>query len=287
MLSRLAIDGSSISSSSPRFDFQACTITLLETFPDTNGLRGSLSHDVSRFPTGIRRVSGQLRMEPNAAEMGLILPWIMGTAATGSGPATYALSDVVLPRNLQLDKVAKVFTYNSVGVDHCSFSATQGEPLSVSMDLVGTDETVGASFTSTAAIDTATTPWMFQQCALTVNGTTVNARSLEISISNMIDTGRFFNSPTLVSLVKRDRSITFRTELPYGDYFALYNVGTGPAGIACIATFTNGASVLTMTMANVVIPRTAPTVAGRTEIMLPLTGVCASAGSTKELTISV
>lgn len=284
MLSKLAIDSSSISSSSPRFDFQACTISLVEQFPDLNGIRGQLSHDISRVPVGIRRLGGQIRFEPNAAELALLLPWVMGAAGTGSGPVTYALSDSILTRNVQWDQNIKVRTFTGMGVDHCVLSASQGEPLSMSIDVVGIDETVGTSFTSTATIDTATTPWMFQQCVLVVNSVTTNARNFEVSISNFIDTGRFFNSATLVSLVKRDRVVTTRMTVPYGDSSALY--GLANTGVSVVATFTNGGQVLTITMPDVAIPRTSPTVTGRSEVVLELAGQAFASGATKELTIS-
>jgi hypothetical protein len=280
MLNKLGID--SADPVTKRFDFMAgSNIGVEEEFLDGNGIRGTLSHDISRVRRGNRRVSGNLMFQPNAVELSLLLQWIMGGSPTGSGTVTYPLADTLVTRYVAVDRNAtNLFTYDAVAVDRAVFRADQGQILQVNLDVVGKDETISGSFPS-LSIDGANGPFIFTDLVATINSTTVSLRNIEIEINNMIDRDRFFNSPTLVTPNKQDRMITFRTELPFGDYYALYN--TGPGGVAVVATFTNGSAVLTMTMSKVTFPRRPLSAIARSEGMMSLEGTAFSNGSTREL----
>jgi hypothetical protein len=280
MLNKLGIDSSN--PVTKRFDFMdGSAIGTDEEFLDGNGIRGTLSHDISRVRRGNRRVSGNLMFQPNAVELSLLLQWIFGGTPTGSGTVTYPLADTLVTRFVAVDRNAtNLFTYDAVAVDKAVFRADQGQILQTNLDVVGKDETISGSFPS-LDIDTANGPFIFTDLVATINSTTVSLRNIEIEVSNMIDRERFFNSPTLVTPNKQDRMITFRTELPFGDYYALYN--TGPSGVAVVATFTNGSAVLTMTMSKVAFPRKPFPAIGRREGTMALDGICYSNGSTKEL----
>src|SRR4051812_19724354 len=105
MVSRLSINGQA-------YDFHAATVGVSEQILDNSGLRGSLSHDISRVRPGIRRVGGQLRFEPNVAESTLLNTWAMGGAT---------LTDASLNYAVVADKVAKVATYATVGVNRATW----------------------------------------------------------------------------------------------------------------------------------------------------------------------
>jgi hypothetical protein len=285
--------GSSLALTS-RFDFQRGSIGKRQQLLNGNGLRGTLEEDISRIRTNFYRVNGSISFQPNAAELALLLPWILGTAAAGN---VYALADVVLTRYVQTDQIVKVFAHAGCAVNRARFHASQGGPLSVDLDIVGQTEgsitttvyTEGApgaagSFPS-LTIDTATGPFIFTDLALTVGGVTYNAKEFEVTVDNGIDTERFFNSATLVSTVKTNRQIPFRTSLPYGDASAVY--GSGASGVAVNATFTNGAVSCLFGMAAVAFPADAPTVPGREEIMLSVEGNAYHTGSTNSLIVTL
>lgn len=279
MLTKLGID--SANPVTKRFDFVRESLACREEFIDGNGLRGTLSHSIERVRQGRRRITGQLIMQPNAVEMALLLPWILGTAGAGSPTVTYALSDSTLTRYVAIDRNAgNLFTYDTVAVNRAVFRSAEGQPLEVELDLIGKDETVSGSFPA-ISIDTANGPFVFSDLVLTVNSATATPKSFELTIDNHIDPERFFNSLTLASAVKHDRTITFSTSLPWADFTALYNTGVG--GVAASAVFTNSSAVLTMTIVKVALPRESPTIPGRSEVMLPLTGICYKSGSTEPL----
>ncbi len=271
-----------ISASNPvdvRYDFQSENVVTDEQFIDTSGLRGTRSRVIERVRQGNRRVGGQIRMQPTAVELAALLPWILGANASGT---TFALADALQTRYLTVDRISKVFTYNGCVVDRATFRGGRGEPLDVTLDVVGLDETVGNSGTfPSLSIDTTTAPFIFTDAVLSINSTTVNVPSFELVINNAVDRERFFNSQTLVSAVSQDRMISVRTAVPYGDASALY--GTGAGGVAVTATFTNGAVSLLFSLVKVAFPRKSPPVEGRREVMLPLEGQAYRSGSTLEL----
>lgn len=272
MLSRLSINGII-------FDFESCSLGVQEAIVDANGLRGSLAHDVSRFRQGIRRVGGQIRLQPNVEETPLLNTFAMGGAAS-------TLSNTALVYAIVHDKVAKVGTYTSSAVNRSTWSANQGEPMSMNLDILCIDESIGSSFGSPTAMDAASGPWMFQELGLSISSSTFSARNFSMVLDNHLDSGRFFNSQTLISLVRTDRTITVQTELPYGDANAVYN--TGSAGASIVATFTNAvtSNTMTFTLGKVVFGRTPIAVPGRTEVMYSLVGQAAANGATAELVVA-
>lgn len=262
-----------------RFDFHREGLVLDEMFKDTNGLRGTRSHDISRIRAANRRCGGPISLQPSAVELALLLPWILGANASGT---TYALADTLPTRYVTIDRVIKVFKYTGVVVNRATFRASEGEPLSLDLDLVGIDETVANAGTfPSLSIDTTTQPFMFTDLAWTLAATGYSLKEFEMVIDNNIDTERFFNSQTLSAAYPQDRTISFRTRVPAGDAIAAYN--TGPTGVAVVGTFTNAATSLIFSMVKVTFPRKSPPVEGRSEIMLPLEGIAYSSSGTREL----
>lgn len=265
---QLGID--TVSTVTKRFDFIGESLALKETFTTADGLRGTRTRSISRVRAGNRVVAGQLTLQPNTAEMVLLLPWILGGTASGT---SYPLAETVPSRYVVVDRVTKVVSYTTVRVNKALFRGQEGKPLELILDLIGCDESVGnaATFPS-LTVDMATPPWMFSDMVLSVNSNPYSCKSFELTVDNMLDSGRFFNSQTLnTNFNAKDRKISVRTSLPYADAVAAYNVGAG--GCPTVATFTNGVDILTLTMAHVAYPRESATVQGRNEVMLPLNGI--------------
>lgn len=267
------------------FDFQSEQLVCEEEFLDTNGVRGTRSRAVERNRQGNRRIHGPIELQPTTVELSNLLAWCLGGTPSGSPTVTYPLGDTLSTRYVTVDRVAKVFTYNGVAVDNLTITGSQGQPMKFHLDCVGQDETVAnaGTFPAGLVLDITTQPFIFTDLVLSVAGTSYNAKEVSIGISNVIDKERFFNSQTLVSAIAHDRHITVSTSLPYGDAVAVYGASTIAGGVAVVATFTNGTSVLTLTFVKVAFPRHSPHVPGRVEIMLPLTGKALKSGTTLEL----
>ena len=273
-----------IDSSNPvtkRQDFQSSTLGLDEEFIDTNGLRGTRSRSVERERQGVRRVDGNIRMQPTAVELSEILQWFLGGTPTGTPTVTYPLADTIPSRTVQIDKVTKVMTYATCYCGRATISGSQGEPLNFDLDVLGLDESEGNSGTfPSLSLDTANAPFCLFDCVVQVNSTTYLARDVTITIDNVIDRNRFYNSQTLTAVVAMDRHIGVNLTLPAGDAMAVYGLGAG--GTQVVVTATNGGAVLTMTFVKVVFPRK-PIAVDRGEILLPMVGTAMKSGSTLEL----
>ena len=272
---------------SNRLDFESEDFGIQENLINLNGLRGTRSRDISRLRPNTRIAQGSINLQPTANEWANLLQWIFGGTPTGSGTVTYPLSDTLITQYLSIDRVSKVFTYSNVAVDRATFSATEGGPLQLRLDLIGTDETIGASGSfPSLSLDTATNPFLFFDLALTIGATQqYYCKNFELTINNFLDKTRFYNNQTLTAIYPEDREITFKTNLAYGAAVALYNAGSG--GVAMNATFTYGVQVLSMTAGTLAFPRKPPVISGKQEIMLPIDGYLMKSGSNLELTTTL
>lgn len=268
---------------SEAYEFLRESLGLLEELVDSHGLRGTRSHAAEAVRQGVRRVGGSIAMNPTVAQLSTLLPRILGASASGN---TYALAETLPSFVVSVDRVAKVFSYSGCKVQRALFRGAAGEPLELTLELLGIDETVAnaGSFPS-LTLDTSTSFLMFHDLTLTVAGSAYPAHDFELIIDNVLDGQRLFNSQTRVSIPEGDRNITLRTKLPFGDATALYAAGAG--GVSVSAVFTNGGTSLTFALPAVQFPRVSPTVPGRGEILLPLLGIARTSGSTDELTVTL
>ena len=266
-----------------RFDFKSENMKAKGVLTYGGGIRGTLARDISRVRIGPTVIAGQYTMQPNAVEWDLLLRWILGGTPSGSGTVTYPLGDTVTSRFVYEDRVAQVFEYTTVRVNKATVSASEGQMLKLVLDVVACTEVVGSagSFPS-LTIDVANGPFVFEDCVLTIDGTTYQTKNITLTIDNKLDTRRFFNSLTLNAAYQAtDRIITVSLQPPYGLATALY-AGWGTP-VAVVMTFTNGNAVLVFTLANVVWPQESPVVQGTGELMLPITGTAYCSGATLEL----
>lgn len=263
------------------YDYKSESIACNEDFYDPDGIIGSRERLSERVRQNIRHIGGSVTLEPNSIELANLLPWILGAVASGQ---TFNLSDTLPSRYISIDRVTKVFTYAGCVVNRATFSASEGGPLTVSLDVIGTDETVANAGTfPSLTISTAAGPYMLSDLAITVGGSSYNFREFSITIDNMLET-RFLNSLTATAITPRDRLVSVGLRGPYGDQSALY--GLAVAGVAVVATFTNSTLSTVFTMPAVQFPRRSPTVGGKSEIYLPLQGVARKLSSTASLTVT-
>jgi len=265
------------------YEFLRESLALLEEFVDTAGLRGTRSHAAESVRQGVRRVAGSVSLNPTALQLSHLLPRVLGASPSGN---TYPLAETVPSFVVAVDRVARVFTYSGCKVRRATFRGSAGEPLELTLDLFGVDETVAAAGTfPSLSLDATSSFFMFHDLVLEVDGDEYPALDFELVIDNGLDGDRLLNSATRVSLPEADRQVTFRTRLPFGDAAAVY--ASGVDGVAVTATLTNGPTSLTFSLPAVQFPRMSPTVPGRGEILLPLIGTARSAAGTDELTVTL
>ena len=261
-----------------QFDCIDESLALAEEIIDGNGMKGTRSRALERTAEGIRRVGGGLVLEPTANEWALLLPWILGGTPSGTN---YPLAEALSSRYVNIDRGSRRFTYSGCLVNRATFRSSEGEVLTVDLDIIGVDESVSATAFPTITLNTDKR-FYFHNLSLTVGGTGYNAKDFELVVDNAVDSDRFHNSQTLSTDANaRDRIITVSTMLPYSDAVAVY--ASGEAGVAIVATFTNGTVSLALSLGKVVFPRESPTQRGRDEILLPVRGQAYESGGTAEL----
>lgn len=229
---------------------EGSSLGLTEQFLDSNGMTGSRFRLAERTRRGTRQTQGQLTLAPTPAELDLLLPWCTGGTKSGDiiDPA-----ESVPSRCLRADRDGTVELYDGLVVSNFSLSASEGSILQMAISLAGKDEASSTTPTSPTAIDTTAGPYVFHDCALTVGGTTYPFRQFGLSCDNMLET-RFNNSVTPTSIRSTGFAPQVQLGLPLGDASALY--GSALGGVAVVATFTNGARSLTITIAAAQAPRT-------------------------------
>jgi hypothetical protein len=268
---------------SVQYEFLASSLKLTQSPQNAAGLQGTRSHLSERTRYGVKSVSGSISMQPTATELAGLLPWIYGANASGT---SYPLSDSLTSRYVALETASgiKWQRFKDVYVARATFSASEGSPLSLSLDLVGSDEELQTAGTFPSVTADADAPFMFFDAsgAFTVAATAYSIKSFQLVIDNALDV-KFFNSQTATSIMPRDRVITLSTvaELVSANRTALVE-GADTSAAAAI-TFTNGAQSLAFSMAALRATKDTPTINGRSETVINYSGQAMKTGSTLEL----
>lgn len=268
------------------FEFLSESLGKTGTILDTAGLRGTRSHVSERTRAGIYQVGGSITMTPTPEEWAYLFPWILG--ANGSG-TTYALAETLQTRYVQKRIISgggtkSVATYAGCVVNRATIESSEGSPLQLTLDVVGTTETMGTTFPSiTPAIVSG--PFMQYEGVLTLQASTRAFRRATIVIDNALDV-KFNNSQTASSITPTDRNITVSVEVPYeSGNVDLYDQAL--AGAAATLVYTYSAYSLTFTFATLQVPAETPRIQGRGDVPLVLNMVARKLSTTNELAVTL
>ena len=266
-------------------EFISESIKKVGTILDTNGIRGTRSHASERSRVGPYTVSGQIVCNPTPLELNDLGQFIMGGAplvGTPAGSTTFPVAEA-LPAALfiNVERIGKRFVYDLCKIVRATFSASEGQLLTLTLDIEGGTETVSA--TAFPALTYYTDqPFTFMDAVFTINGTTATPREFEVVIENTPLTDRFLNSTTRASIPIIDRNVTFRCAMPYdtANEIATYDVALASQTTASIV-FTNGTKSMTISLAGKFqIQPESPTINGKGEMVLPIGGVARKVGQT-------
>lgn len=258
---------------------EGSTLGLEETFFDGDGIRGTRSHFIDRVRRTQSRVVGRLLFAPTPAELVTLLP--LGYGGTPAG-TSYPLAETVGLTNWIAVRDGTSYAYAGCIVDTMTISAAVGGPMTVALDVIGKTETVSSGTIGSNTIDASTGgPLVLSDLAVTVAATTYEVNQIEITVRNFIEV-RYRNSVTPTQLLATDREVSVSADFSLGDAAALY--GSTIAGVAVVATFTNGAVSCAFTMSKVTAPKQALPFGQRGILDLPWRGVAKKTGSTAELT---
>ena len=262
------------------YDFSdTCELALSGENVDASGIRGLRERQSERVRQGLLRIAGAIAFTPSLADLegaAGLMQWILGgTPSSGS----YPISDSLSPRYVTIDKVTKVCTYPGVIVNKATLQSSEGTPLKLTLDLIGTTETVDAAgtFPSGSSISyNLDPPLMHFDAVLTMLGSSRQVKSFTLTLDNMID-AKFYNSQSATALQTKDRKITLDCQVPYtAENADLYNQGV--AGASATLAVSYASSTLQFTLGALQVPPQGPTIPGRDEILLPISGEVRSVG---------
>jgi hypothetical protein len=156
-----------------RLDFISSNLVLDEEYIDTNGLRGTLARSKERIRTGPRRVHGPIEFEPTVVELQTILAWAIGPVS-GS---TYALIETRPTNDVVVYTGNGTETNTSCAVSKLTLTGRQNQPLRVTVDCVGLDQTTAGSVSGN--LDTTTKPFIFSDLVLSINSSNYNVKEFD------------------------------------------------------------------------------------------------------------
>lgn len=285
------IGGGTTTFNGSSFRFELLSHSLKETtdvLPD-DGLRGTRTRNIERVATGNVHVAGQVKLQPNQAELEAFMPFILGAA---SSAGSYAVSDTLPDMYMMIDNVAEVDTY-LLRVNKATFESGPGKRVELTLDCVGKTLTVGSagSFPVTVpAIDIATRAYQFYDSAsgLTVNSINYAIDKFVLTVDNKIEP-TFMMGATATDLEPTDRIVTLSVQTKYvaGTEVTLFTDNRAGTSRTGSIAFTNGGNTFSFTFGKLLAPAESVVVPDRKHLRFPLTYQAYGVSTTKELVVSL
>lgn len=266
-----------------QYEFLNSSLKMATSPMISEGLRGTRSRLSERTRYSNKVVGGSILMQPTPTELSTLLPWILGGNASGT---SYPLAETVPARYIALetDSGIKWQRFSGCKVARATFSASEGSPLSLSMDIVGIDEELQTAGTFPSLTPDADSPFMFYDTSGQFEYASVaySIKSFQLTIDNALDV-KFYNSRTATSILARDRVISFSAaaELVSANRTALVE-GVETSAL-CDLAFVKGTQSLLFSMSALRGVVDTPTINGRSETMINFSGQATQTGSDKEL----
>lgn len=253
---------------------------------ETEGMRGIREHISENVSEGLYDVGGEWSQHPSTAALRKWLPRILGGAEGGSGPYTYAIAQTVPEFYCHVPKIGASYLYAGMKVNKATFRSSKGRPLNMSIELLGKTEAV-AAFPGGLTLATGQ-PFMHHHAVLTLASGSRPIDDVVLTIDNALVSDRYFNSQTRTDLPETDCLISLAGVVPFTstEVSALYDKGVA-AFTGGSLVYTNGVQVLTFTLGAFQVPLTKPTMQGRGEILLPISGMLRRVSSTASLAAGI
>ena len=277
----MAAAGTAVGSYTEAYEFRTEGLRAAREIVETSGIRGTRSMPIERTRDGTVRINGTVAFHATPAMLDLLLPRIMGSAEVSD---LFAVAETLPEFDVLIERVAKRFVYAGCKVARATFRATAGGALELDLEITGKSETVSA--TAFPAIPAPTDPpYIWSDAVCTVEGSARVVTRWELSIDNQLN-ARFSNSNTATDIHTQGRVVTVSMTVPYtSDEVDLYGINSSGASGATFV-LTNGGRSITFTVGALAVADSSPVVGGPGEILLEMSGIAKSTGSTKELSIT-
>lgn len=245
-----------------------CGLGKREVLISRPGLRGTRAH----FDTDVRKasqyVAGSITLNPSHSEL-----VALAALAIGSGGAA---AEALNTFSVVVDRFTQVDTYAGCKINRFTLAGSQGQPLILTLDIIGTTE---AANSGSVSAPNSGIPYIMSDLTLTLQSSARAAFSFSLVIDNMIDAERFLNSVTLSDLVEQDRSVTLQTVHPFSTAnLDLYDQAVG--GAAGSLALNNGTSGGAFSFGRLQCPAERPEIPGKTEVNMTLNMIATKVSGT-------
>lgn len=265
----------SYSVSSVLIPFDSESMQARQIFVTADGTRGTRAHNYQRYTEARTEVSGAITFRPGYVNMGTIMERVLGgTIAAGvvSPAETLPYFGVLIDRVATVSSAA--WEYLDCKVARCIIRGSAGEPIEMTLELIGRTEGTSTAFPgSPPTITDSEEEWrpiVFSNGTLTAEGATPKFENFELTIDNVVEP-IFRNQNTAHEIRAQDRVVTLSTdiELTTANVTAHYHINPGTEAAGILA-FSNDLMNLQFDFAKLVAPQESPVVTGKNNIPLPL-----------------
>ena len=203
------------SAGATQLEYLSETISKQQTRFHSDGIRGSRSKREERIRITQEAVGGQITLNPTPVELDLLLPFILGA---DEATDVFALAETLKEFGVLVDRGTQRFVYTGCFVNRATFQITQGQPLSLQLDILGKTEVTSASAAPSGSIDTGQIYIASDLTySLPADASASEVRQATIVIDNMLDGNRYFNSTTRTEIPSTGRSVAVNMNVPYTD----------------------------------------------------------------------
>lgn len=273
-------------SSSERIDPYAWSVGKKGTILFADTIRGTRDQPSERTRSGPYMIRGRITLPVDVALMDLWLPRILGGNESAD---VFPVAETLPAFGLLADLGGNTHEFKDCYVNAAVISGRQyngqgaPEPLTLMLDIIGTDEAVGTSAPSVSLSTAANTaPLMFEDGVFTMQSGARDIQAFNIGIYNMLRP-RWANSLKPTVIYPSGRLIQVNTICAYTSSEASALYGQGYAGASATFTFTNGNTSFGFTFGRLQVPPETPEVQGRGEVLLKLNGVGRAVTTTKSI----
>lgn len=245
------------------------------------GIRGTRSRYANRNRKVKEWVRGPINMNPTPTELDFWLKYAMGSEAIAVS-TTFALEETLPSFYMIEDKGDTVHEFPVCYVDSLTISGSQGQPITVNVQVEGKTETKdGASFPAITPV--TDTMFVFSDLTLTLGGVAYAVESFQLKIDNVLDKERWLNAVTRAEIPTTDRLVTLGIQLPWDSTNdALYDIAL--AGIEGSLVLNNGVKTYTCTFGLLTAAKEGPS-ARRGGLRFPVNFHAEHDGANKEIQI--
>lgn len=191
-----------------QFEFESVDINKRDELIRSNGIRGQRTPIGDFTQKGIYNVSGSVVLQPRPDDLSFLLPYILGGAEVAD---VFPLAETIPEFVVSVDKGTHVENFRGCKVSQAVFRSSQGQPLTLELQVEGRIADAPAasgSFPAIAATMSEKLPFVHHQAIWTFASQNLPMNNLVITINNGLELDHHNNSQFRTDLPEGERMIT-------------------------------------------------------------------------------